>query len=58
MCTARALTVSGGGGGGVLVHPRRILFWGKKIEGKNLETPWKIGDTPKKLETPTPPPKN
>ena len=63
MRTARALTVSGGGGAS------QKKFWGKrnwkkkekKIEKKNLETPRKIGDTPpknerhplpKKLETP------
>ena len=63
MRTARALTVSGGGGR-VVVHPRRNFGEkeiGKKIEKKTLETPRKIGDTPspknwrhppEKLETP------
>ena len=58
MCTGHALTVLGGGV--VLVHPRRI-FWGEKIEKKNLETPlppenwrppWTIGDPPKKIGEP------
>ena len=56
MRTGRTLTVSGGGGGQGLVHPRRI-FWEKKIEKKrkkNLETPqiWRPSLPPPNLETP------